>query len=350
MSVTQMEKEAVTAASVLAHQFKVNESPLKKLSARLQKNPAIFAMTIARGSSDHAATFAKYLLETRSHLVTASAAPSVCTLYEAKLKLKNALVIAISQSGQSPDLAEMLTVARESGAITVAFLNKTDSPIASAAEYIIPLHAGEEVAVAATKTYLATLGALIQFTALLTQDQVLQNQLSQLPERLQQAAQLDWSEAIEIYKAQQNTFVVARGYGFPIAQEAALKFKETANIHAEAFSGAELLHGPFALVKRDFPLFLFGQQDATLKGILEVGARVKKIGGKVLLALPDGKVSGKDKENASNLVLPLPESLHPICDPLLVIQAFYVMMARLSVARGFNPDEPNHITKVTQTW
>lgn len=350
MKVTQMEKEAVSAGDVLAHQFKQNESLLKELCARLFKAPPLFAMTIARGSSDHAATFAKYLLETRAEWVTASAAPSVCTLYESNLKLKNSLVIAISQSGQSPDLAEMLTVARKSGALTVAFLNQTDSPIAKAAEYIIPLHAGVEVAVAATKTYLATLGALIQFTALLTQDQILQQQLAELPERLCQAASMDWQAAIEVFKAQQNTFVVARGYGFPIAQEAALKFKETANIHAEAFSGAELLHGPFALVKRDFPLFLFGQQDATLKGILEVGARVKKIGGKVLLALPDGKVSGKDKENASNLVLSLPASLHPICDPLVVIQAFYVMMARLSVARGFNPDEPNNITKVTQTW
>ena len=350
MTLSQMEKEALEAPQLIAKQLTNNQAVLEKLSARLQTTMPSLAMTIARGSSDHAATFAKYLLEARAGVITASAAPSVFTLYRKQLRVKNCLVIGISQSGASPDVAEMLTAARQHGAITVAFVNQTDSALASAAEYVVPLWAGSEKAVAATKTYLATLSALIQFIALFTRDAVLLKILSHLPAALEKAAKMDWSSAIEIYQHCSSTFVVGRGYGYPIAQEAALKFKETAKIHAEAFSGAELLHGPFALVEKNFPLFLFAQQDESLTGMLEISARMKKLGATVLLALPQKQQEKNTIQDAASIVLPLPTALHPVCDPLLIIQAFYVMMARLSLARGLNPDAPLNLTKVTQTW
>lgn len=349
MTLSLMEKEAAEAPQVISKQFVENQQILEEIAARLRQQPPLFAMTIARGSSDHAATFAKYLLETRAGLVTASAAPSVSTLYKKRLNVKNSLVLGISQSGASPDVATMLTAAREAGAVTVAFVNQTDSALANAAEYTVPLWADREQAVAATKTYLATLSALIQFIGLLTQDSALLAVLAELPSSLEKAVRMDWSSAITHYQSCHNTLVIARGYGYPIAQEAALKFKETARIHAEAFSGAEILHGPFALVEKHFPLLLFGQQDESLSGILEIATRMKNLGAQVMLALPSSLSQSTTHANAS-VTLPLPAALHPICDPLLSIQAFYVMMARLSLARGLNPDAPVNLTKVTQTW
>jgi glucosamine--fructose-6-phosphate aminotransferase (isomerizing) len=351
MTQSQMEKEALEAPQVIAKQILANQTILNTIAARLRSEPSLFAMTIARGSSDHAATFAKYLIETRIGMITASAAPSVFTLYKSKLQLKNSLVLGISQSGASPDVADMLAYARGAGAITVAFVNQTDSALAAAAEYVVPILAGKEQAVAATKTYLATLSAFIQFVAVLTQDAALLGVMAKLPQALEKAAKMDWSAAIDIYLKAQNTLVIGRGYGYPIAQEAALKFKETARIHAEAFSGAELLHGPFALVEKNFPILLFAQQDESLPGILDVSQRMKTLGAAVMLALPE-QVHAKQllQEDIFSIRLPLPDSLHPICDPLLIIQVFYVMMARLSLARGLNPDAPLNLTKVTQTW
>jgi glucosamine--fructose-6-phosphate aminotransferase (isomerizing) len=350
MLISQMEHEAISAASILRKQFSANQDALLALSARLHASPPHFAMTIARGSSDHAATYAKYLFETHLGLVTASAAPSVETLYHANLRVKNSLVIGLSQSGQSPDIAEMLLLSRRAGAITVAFVNHESSPLSDAAEYVIPLWAGAELSVAATKSYIATLGALVQFVALMTQSPELLAVLAELPLVLEQATQMDWLPAIAEYQQQKNTFVVGRGYGFPIAQEAALKFKETAAIHAEAFSGAEVLHGPFALVQQNFPLLIFGQDDVALPSILDLTKQATQLGAKTLLAVPANVEKRAPLSDVASILLPLPAALHPICDPLVAIQAFYVMVARLAVARGLNPDAPANLTKVTRTW
>lgn len=348
MTSTLMECEALETPHVLTEQFAQNHLILMRLRDHVRQANPMLAMTVARGSSDHAATFAKYLLETKINLPTASAAPSVFTLYGKQLPLKNCLVIAISQSGASPDIAEMLISARKTGAITVAIVNQVASPLALAAEYVIPLWAGEEKAVAATKTYIATLAALIHLTAILTDDKKLMTLLQQLPNQLEQASHCDWSCAIAAFQHRQNTLVIGRGYGYPVAQEAALKFKETSRLHAEALSGAELMHGPFALIEKNFPILVFAQHDETLQSLLEISQRMKSLGANVLFASPDNKK--ENFANFANVLLPLPPSIHPVCDPLLIIQAFYLMAARLSVARGENPDAPDNLSKVTLTW
>jgi glucosamine--fructose-6-phosphate aminotransferase (isomerizing) len=351
MTISVMEQEAISTPLLLSRQFLENQYVLRELCSRINCYPPAFALTIARGSSDHAATFAKYLFETQMGLVTASAAPSVVTIYESNLKLNNSLVVALSQSGQSPDVAEMMVNARDAGAITVAFVNQTESPLASAAEFVIPLWAGTEVGVAATKSYLAMLGSLIQFITLFKQDPALFRAIDKLPEVLEEAAKMDWSPALQLYDTQKSTFTVGRGFGFPIAQEAALKFKEVAQIHAEAFSGAEILHGPYALVEPQFPLLMFGQRDATLPGILDLAKRLRSLKATVLLATPQHSDEKQYlQDDVASVLLPLPKSLHPICDPLMGIQAFYVMLARLAKLRGLNPDAPQNLTKVTKTW
>ena len=344
-----MEKEARQVPEVIAKQTKENLKVLTSLADRLRKSPPSFAMTVARGSSDHAATYAKYLLETKLGIVTSSAAPSVLTIYGTHLYEKGGLIIGISQSGASPDICEMMTEARKKGTLTVAIVNHVDSPMAQAAEYLVPLCAGEEVAVAATKSYLASLSALLQLITICTQEKELSGCLDRLPDVLRAALTMDWNPAIPRLKNIKDTLVIARGYGYPVAQEAALKFKETSAIHAEAFSGAEVLHGPFGLVRKNYPLLLFPQNDASLKGMLELAKKIRSLGAETLMSSPKGLLSSSQLAEAASLVLPLPESLNALCDPLMTIQAFYIMVARLAVSRGYDPDSPDNLKKVTET-
>lgn len=346
MKITQMELETRQAPKIINDQITKNKAILQKIAKEIIRRQPSFAVTIGRGSSDHACTYAKYLLETYLGLPTASAAPSVLTIYGSELEVKNALVIGISQSGKSPDICQLMESARRKGAITVAIVNASNSPLANAAEFVVPMLAGPEQAVAATKSYLASLAILVQLIAYLTNDFVLNDCLEQLSFRLTDALEQDWSKAIPHLVNAVDTLVLGRGYGFPVAQEAALKFKETCVIQAEAFSGAEVLHGPFALIKRDHPYLLFTQQDTSLPGMLDLANKIANLGGKILLATstPDKIIS-----NNNFLTLPLPEALHPICDPLVIAQTFYLMIANLSVQRGFNPDVPDNIQKITET-
>lgn len=342
---TQMLVETKQTPALVAKQFVANAQVMQDIATRLKKTPPKFALTIARGSSDHAATYAKYLLETHLGLVTASAAPSVQTLYDARLKLDSSLVIGISQSGKSEDICATMKMARQQNAITIAFVNNVDSPLANIAEYVVDLHAGPELAVAATKSYICSLTALCQLGAYLSADKQLINVISKLPESLDQALTMDWTELVTNYQAVNSTIIIGRGYGYPIAQESALKFKETCAIHAEPFSSAEFIHGPLALLKDNFPIFSYGQNDKSYQSVIELINKANNIGAITFLA------AAKDlpHTDAAQFYLPLPKSLHPVCDPIVAIQAFYPAIAELSVRRGFDPDKPENLQKVTST-
>lgn len=342
---TVMSHEAKQAPELVAQQLDINRVIMREIAIRLQKNPPKFALTIARGSSDHAATYAKYLFETQLGLVTASAAPSVQTLYGAKLHLEHSVVLGISQSGKSEDICTTMRMARENNAITIALVNNTDSPLADIAEYVIDLHAGTEHAVAATKSYICSLTALCHLISELNPNKELQNALSQLPEKLLEALTMDWSELSTVYQAVQDTIVIGRGYGFPIAQESALKFKETCAIHAEAFSSAEFIHGPLALLTDSYPILCYAQHDKSYQSVVDLINRANAIGSKTLLAGAKNLV----KDTQADIYLPLPTSLHPMCDPIIAIQAFYPAIAELAVKRGFNPDKPENLQKITST-
>ncbi len=341
---TQMEQEAAQAPQVVETAFNHNKNLFQEISQRLAHEKLHFAVTIARGSSDHAAYFAKYVIETQLKLITASFSPSIETIYHAKPNMKNSISIAISQSGKSPDLCEAMQAARQSGSITIAFVNQTNSPLAKIAEYLVPLCAGEEKAVAATKSYISSLTNMIHFVGTLANNQELLSALQRLPEKLNLALNMDWSAAIIQLKSQRDALVVGRGYSYPIACEAALKCKETAGLHAEAFSSAEILHGPFALVGKDYPVLIFTQNDATLEGTLALAQKCLSAGAKPMIALPASIALPKDI-----IRLPTPEFSHPICDPVSSILSFYKMVANLATLRGHNPDNPPHLNKVTET-
>lgn len=348
---TIMEQEALQASEAIERQLVHNSAIMQELCARLKSFGPSFVMTIGRGSSDHAATFAKYLFETKLGWVTASAAPSVVTLYHAPLALAKALVVGISQSGQSPDICQTMRMARQCGAVTVAIVNVVNSPLAEAAEFVIPMWAGEEKAVAATKSYLASLGVILNLVAELSGDAKLADNFARLPRLLLTENRAIWPAFGEGFGQVRDTLVIGRGYGFPIALELALKFKETAAIQAEAFSAAELLHGPLALIRSKTPYLLLAQRDQTKDEILALAAKIKHFGGRPFLIAGSG-IAGVDELQACTdafFLAPGLQQYDPLLDPILLVQIGYLLIARLAVERGANPDAPARLSKVTET-
>jgi len=336
---TLMFAEAHEAAAAVERQLRANAEAVRALAAELRARPPRFIVTCARGSSDHAATFAKYVFETQVGLFTASASPSISSIYAAQPDLSGALYIAISQSGKSPDLIHHAQSAKRAGAHVVALVNVADSPLAQIADRVIPLHAGPERSVAATKSYICSLSAILHIAAEWHANARLLDALRATPAALTRGWDGDWSPLVEGLIEARNLFVIGRGFGFGVALEAALKFKETCGLHAEAFSAAEVRHGPMAIVERDFPVLFFAQRDDTWDGTLALAREFRERGARVWVAAP-----GADADP-----LPVPESLHPACTPLLTIGSFYRAANALSLARGRNPDVPPHLRKVTET-
>jgi glucosamine--fructose-6-phosphate aminotransferase (isomerizing) len=337
---TLMFREAAESADAVARQLRDNDALIASLTAELRARPPRFIVTGARGSSDHAATYAKYVFETQLGIVTASGAPSVSSVYAAKPGLTDALFVAISQSGRSPDLVQQARMARAAGAQVIALVNVVDSPLAAAAHRVIPLHAGPEKSVAATKSYICALSAILQLAARWRAEDGLLEAVRALPAGLKAAWSQDWSAPLETLARTRNLFVIGRGLGLGIAQEAALKFKETCGLHAEAFSAAEVRHGPMTLVGADFPALCFAQEDDTLQGLDELVVEFRARGARVFVASPVG---------APVDALTVSRTTHPACTPVLAIQSFYRMVNALALRRGRNPDVPPHLNKVTET-
>jgi glucosamine--fructose-6-phosphate aminotransferase (isomerizing) len=336
---TRMFAEAAEAPEVVARQLAANDSLVGELAERLRRDPPRGVVTYARGSSDHAATFAKYVLETRVGVLTTSAAPSIASVYGEGPDVSGMLALAISQSGKSPDILAAVSAAKSRGAQTVALVNAVDSPLADLCDVAIPLHAGAEQSVAATKSYIAALSALIHLASKWSGDGSLAGALETAPELLRAAWRCDWSHLTRGLAGVRGLFVVGRGPGFAIAQEAALKLKETCQIQAEAFSAAEVRHGPMALLGPGFPVLAFRQSDESGLGIDALVQDVQSRGAPVFIA-------GGDSAEANRLPVP---SAHPLIEPMLQIAAFYRAANAISLVRGLDPDRPPHLTKVTET-
>lgn len=333
-------QEAAEAADTVARQLERNDDRVRDLARSLRDAPPPFAVTCARGSSDHAATYAKYVIETQTGCATASASPSVESIYAVPLRLRGALYLVISQSGASPDLLRSAEAARKAGARVVALVNAEGSPLAAIADTVIPLHAGTERSVAATKSFIGSLAAVLHLVAHWCDDPSLLRDLKGLPEQLRRAFSLDWSPLVDGLVGARDLFVLGRGYGLGAAQEAALKLKETCALHAEAFSSAEVRHGPMELVGPELPVLLFAQQDDALAGALATARDFRARGAEVWTAAPDASEAG---------ALPIIPTAQPMCAPILAIQGFYRAVNALAVRRGRDPDRPPNLAKVTET-
>jgi glucosamine--fructose-6-phosphate aminotransferase (isomerizing) len=332
--------EALEAPAVVERLLRENKPEAKDLGRFLARRPPAFAFTGARGSSDHAATYAQYLVGLLAGAFTGSLAPSLFSVYDAPLGLSGALGLFFSQSGKSPDLVAAARKARARGALVVAITNDEAAPLAEAAEVVLPLHAGEERAVAATKTFIAELAALFQLAAHWAEETALKEALLPLPEVLSKASQAEWPRFIELFAEIEHAFVLSRGLAYAGALEAALKLKETAGLFAEGFSAAEFLHGPVALVEPGFPVLVLAPEDAALAGVREVASALLEKGAALLWA---------GAEPGVGEALPVPKAPHPYAAPLVLIQAFYPSAARLALARGQDPDRPRNLRKVTRT-
>ena len=336
---SRMYREAAQAPTVVREQLEMNAERMARIGAVLREMKPRAVVTCARGSSDNAATFAKYLIESRAKVLTSSAAPSLSSLYEAQPDLHGVVCLAISQSGKSPDLLASVEAAKRGGALVIALCNWVDSPLAALADHLVPLCAGVEMSVAATKSYIASLSAVLHLVASWTEDQSLLDALLQSPEQLEQAWVLDWGDAVPVLQEATNLYVVGRGFGFGITQEVALKLKETCGLHAEAFSAAEVRHGPMALVRLGFPVVMLSQNDESRAGIAALAQDFVVRGAEVMTA-------GINIERAMSLPT---IAADPAIEPMLMIQSFYRMATTLASARGFDPDKPPHLNKVTET-
>jgi glucosamine--fructose-6-phosphate aminotransferase (isomerizing) len=336
---TRMFQEAASASDAVRAQLQRDAAAIAVIGAELRRLAPRTVITCARGSSDHAATYAKYLIETRAGVLTASAAPSISSVYGVAQDLRGCLFIALSQSGRSPDLLASVAAAKAAGATILALCNSPDAPLIAAADLLIELRAGVETSVAATKSYLATLAALVRMVAAWTQDTALASALDTLPALMDRSWALDWSAALPALESAEHLYVVGRGLGLGAAQEVALKCKETCGLHAEAFSSAELRHGPYALLGPGFPALLLAQHDATRAGVESLGTELARRGLCVMMA-------GADVPGAIGLpTLDAP----PEMGPILLVQSAYRLIATLSVRRGFDPDRPAHLRKITET-
>jgi glutamine---fructose-6-phosphate transaminase (isomerizing) len=335
---SHMDREIRETPDIVGRQAPGQSGPLRDLVRRLRETPPQLAITCARGSSAHAATFGKHLIERHIGIPVAAAAPGIATIYHRQLRLDGQLFLAISQSGMSDDLVESAHAAKVSGAITAAIVNDAQSPLAAACEFVLPMAAGPELGVASTKTFVATLSTLMRVTALWAADGAMAGALERLPARLAAAAALDW-RAPDI-PAGLSLVTLGRGPTLAVACEAALKLKEVFNLHAEAFSGAEFQHGPIALVSARYPVLVFLPTDAAAPSLQELAARLRRKGAAVLCAEPGDPMPGR---------LPALAADHPAADAVCLIQSFYGMAVRWADRLGIDTDRPRHLQKVTRT-
>jgi glucosamine--fructose-6-phosphate aminotransferase (isomerizing) len=335
-----MKKEALEAASVVEHQLSENQQVLDEVAQHLNQRNPYSLVSVARGSSDHAAQYLNFLTTAKMGKLTTSLSMSAVTLYQAELDVSRSVGCSISQSGQSPDVVKPTEYMRGHGATTIAMVNDIASPLAKAAEWVVPLNAGPEEAVAATKSFIASLSASAGLIATWKNDLELTRGLHHLPDDLIKAQAQDWTMAIPTLIKAKRIMTVGRGYGLSLALEAALKLKETCSIQAEAFSAAEIKHGPQALIEEGYPLIIFANRGPALVSMLDLAQDMKARGAKVILAAPPF-VKDRDLEIQTTHAEEL--------DVITAIQSFYLMIEELSRALGLNPDAPRNLSKITKT-
>ncbi len=329
--VTKMAAEAAETPQVLKRQLESNTHIYRKLSEEIEKHDPEFVYIIGRGTSDHAGVFGKYLIETEMGLPVASAAPSVNSVFGKSLRLNRALVFIISQSGRSPDILAQAKMAKEKGALCVALVNDESSPVKDIVDVFVPLCAGPEIAVAATKSYLATLYALLSIVAACTKRRDIHEALLALPAQLASVITTPSVLTAEHLAPLERCVVLGRAFGYAISREIALKMKEVCGIQAEAFSSAEFLHGPISLLNRNIAII-----DAHIP---DASSRVHK-----------AQIEEVARRGAQ--IFPLFEVLsdiHPLTSALVVMQRFYLDIEKAAREMGMDPDSPVGLKKVTET-
>jgi glutamine---fructose-6-phosphate transaminase (isomerizing) len=332
-----MSREIGESADVVARIVR-NRAATREIARKIAIESAPLCVVCGRGSSGHAGVFLRYLVETRLHLPVSASAPSVITAFRTPLMLNHALFVVISQSGRSPDLVAATRAARAAGARTIAIVNETSSPVADEAEFVVPIEAGPEHSVAATKTVIGSMAASVGLVAELANNRALGSALERLPERLHRALALDWSEIdADIIKAS-AVFVAARGLGLGSAREIALKISEILRLPSIGLSAAELQHGPRAALSSRTPVLMMRLMDETAPMVDALAQTLREQN--IALHLcggPDGSLPWLTGDDA-------------VTDPITMLVPAYRMIEQTARACGFDPDRPPSLSKVTETF
>ena len=314
----------------------------------VQKRRPRLIVLAARGTSDNAAQFGRYLLEITTGIPVSLAAPAIYTLYNARVNFRDALVVAISQSGESTDTNLVLAEARKQGALTVGITNEATSELAKLAEHVFFVRAGHERSVAATKTYTGQV-LMLYLLAYALGGKIRPDDLARLPERAHLALQLELeiTELSERYRFMDHAVVMGRGLNYATAFEFALKLMETCYVVAERFSSADFLHGPIALVEPNFPVFVFAPSGVTWPGIRDAVDKLRPLTAETVIITD---ASNRDAAgHPGNRLIRLPQRIKELYTPIPYIIPAQIFAACLASQKGLNPDRPRTITKVTRT-
>lgn len=328
---SRMATETCEAPDAVARLLDREGSAIRDLGRRLATMAPPFVVTCGRGSSDHAAMYLKYSLEIATGIPVCSMGPSVASVYGTAPRVKGAVVVTVSQSGRSPDLVAFQAACRAAGALTIALVNVAESPVAAGADILIPLHAGAETSVAATKSFIAAAAAAAALVAAWSGDTARMAAVERLPWALEGSLGADWSEVLAPLATAGSCYTLGRGPGLAMAAEAALKLKEVLGRHAEAFSFAEVMHGPLRLLGPEFPLLAFLPDDAAQAANRAAIARLEVTGARVLV--------GQGFTGTGEAML----------DPIAMMAPFYLGIEVLARRQGLDPDRPTHLSKVTET-
>jgi len=323
------------------------KKPVREIARALKGINVSYAFLAARGTSDNAGRYANYLWGSRNRLPLALATPSLFTYYQQPPNLKGALVVGISQSGQSPDIVSVLEEGRRQGCPTLAITNEMDSPLAKNADFVLDIQAGPEKAVAATKTYTSELMVIAMLSAAMNPSEAAWKQLQRVGRWMRQALKQEphVKSAAQRYRYMRQCVVLGRGYNYATAFEWALKLKELTYVVAEPYSSADFQHGPIAMVERGFPVMVVAPKGRVLQPLLEVMAQLRKEFQAELLVISNARKA----LSLAQVPFSIPEDVPEWLSPLVSILPAQLLAYHLTMVKGYDADKPRGIHKVTET-
>lgn len=343
---TQMMEEIFQQPEVLRRCMVYNKDKIVKLVKEIRGRDIKSVVIAARGTSDHAGIYGKYIIECETGLPVSLASPSIYTIYKKSLKLNDSLVIGISQSGRAADVLEVLRSAKDCGAVTVSITNDEASPLACAADTHLYCNAGTEMSVAATKTCTTEMIILAQLVSEWSEDESIIAELSSIPSKLSQIFDEAGliKEKTERYRFMNECFVLARGINYPIAMESALKIQETAYVRARAYATSDFYHGPFAMIQKDMPVIVFAPEGPTLPDTVKMVKALKENEAEIIIVS-----NNSDVLEMGNCSFVIPYSSNDMISPFYNVVLAQLFACNLSLIKGLNPDSPRSLNKVTIT-
>ena len=344
---TEMLKEIKQQPEVLARCIEKGAGTVKKIVRAIGEKDIQSVFIAARGTSDHAGVYGKYIIEHQLGLPVALAAPSILTIYKRPLKLKHSLVVGISQSGKAEDVLEVIKSAGQQGALTVAITNDCTSPLAQAADFHLFADAGLEKSVAATKTFTAQMMLLAILTAEWSQNEAFYSELKQVPEKLMEvlALEKEIEEKVQRYRYMEDCFVLARGINYPAALESSLKIQETTYVRAKGYAISDFHHGPFAMVEQNTPVIVFAPKGPSLADAKEIAQKLSGVDAEIVLVTNAGDEFG----GTGTMVFDIPDTENDLISPFYNVVWAQLFACKLSLSKGINPDAPRGLKKVTIT-